>query len=65
MSVIFPSYARADFTNMCAQTIFTALDHLSAWTSGKNKATAVRKAKGLPNKGVYSDHVLLCKLYSM
>lgn len=61
----FSFWLCSDFTNMCAQTIFTALDHLTAWTSGKNKATAVRKAKGLPSKGVYLDHFFLCKWYSM
>ncbi len=44
-----------DFTNMCTQTIFSVLDHLTAWASAKSKAYAVRKAKGLPMKGIYHD----------
>lgn len=40
-----------DFTSMCVQTVFTALDHLTAWASAKNKAYALRKSKGLPIKG--------------
>ncbi|XP_064394848.1 serine/threonine-protein kinase ATR-like [Halichondria panicea] len=45
----------ADFTNMCAQTIFSLLDHLTAWASAKNKAHAVRKAKALPMKGNHEE----------
>lgn len=38
---------------MCAQTIFTVIDHLTAWADGKAKAAAVRRVKGIPQKGEY------------
>ena len=43
----------SDSTSMCAQTIFSALDFLTAWTIAKNKAAIVRKSKGIPQKGTY------------
>lgn len=36
---------------MCAQTIFTMIDHLTAWADAKAKAAAVRRVKGMPQKG--------------
>lgn len=36
---------------MCAQTVFTAIDHLTAWADGKAKAAAIRRVKGMPQKG--------------
>lgn len=37
---------------MCAQTVFTVIDHLTAWADGKAKAAAVRRVKGVPQKGI-------------
>ena len=42
----------ADASNMCIQTVFTAIDHLTAWANGKSKAAAVRRVKGVPQKGL-------------
>ena len=36
---------------MCAQTVFNVFDHLTAWADGKSKAAAVRRVKGVPQKG--------------
>ena len=40
---------------MCAQTVFTVIDHLTAWADGKAKAAAVRRVKGVPQKGKRMD----------
>ena len=43
----------ADASNMCAQTVFNVFDHLTAWADGKSKAAAVRRVKGVPQKGEF------------
>ena len=37
---------------MCTQTIFSALDFVTAWVIAKNKASVVRKSKGISQKGI-------------
>ena len=55
------SLFNSDSTSMCAQTIFSALDFLTAWVIAKNKAAVVRKSKGLSQKGVYiHTHTRTC-----
>jgi len=51
----FPHDYSPDSTNMCAQTIFTVLDHLASWVNGKRKATAARRVKGQPQKSMFSQ----------
>jgi len=48
-----------DSANMCAQTIFTALDHLTSWANEKRKSAAARRVKGQAQKSTYvsSQHI--------
>jgi hypothetical protein len=41
-----------DSTAMCAQTIFSALDFLTAWIIDIKKTAVVRKSKGILQKGM-------------
>ena len=46
---------------MCAQTIFTALDHLTSWANEKRKSAAARRVKGQAQKSTYvsSQHIYI------
>ena len=46
---------------MCAQTIFTALDHLTSWANEKRKSAAARRVKGQAQKSMYvsSQHIYI------
>ena len=44
------SYA-TDASSMCVQTIFTVIDHLTTWADSKAKAAAVRRVKGVAQRG--------------
>ena len=57
MSCIFFKFT--DSTTMCAQTIFTCLDHLTAWANGKRKAAVVRKARGQRQMGEMWFHSVM------
>lgn len=50
-----------DSANMCAQTIFTALDHLTSWANEKRKSAAARRVKGQAQKSMYvsSQHIYI------
>jgi hypothetical protein len=58
LSSVHLLFIPADSSNMCAQTIFSLLDHLSAWAVGKNKAAAVRRLKHLTQKGLIKREAL-------
>ena len=49
--VVIIIFLYADLSIMCAQTIFTVLDHLHAWAVGKNKAAVIRRMRNQPQKG--------------
>ena len=50
---------------MCAQTIFTALDHLTSWANEKRKSAAARRVKGQAQKSTYvsSQHIYYIYIY--
>ena len=54
-----------DSANMCAQTIFTALDHLTSWGNEKRKSAAARRVKGQAQKSTYvsSQHIYIIYIY--
>ena len=47
-----PYSIHLDSTSMCAQTIFSALDFLTAWVIAKNKTVVVQKSKGFSQQGM-------------
>ena len=61
----------ADLSNMCAQTIFTLLDHLHTWAVGKNRAAAIRRMKNQTQRGMLCNYIrtyvctLVCCLIDM
>ena len=52
LAFIFYAFTQADSSVMCAQTIFTVLDYLSAWAVGKKRAAAIRRMRNQPQRGV-------------
>lgn len=49
--------------NMCTQTIFSLLDHLTTWVSARREDCAVKTTKGLTNEYSGKNRLYLSNYY--